>query len=42
MVFNANNGLVSIGQHTGERLSEFGGRFDNSKTGFEGNFRSKD
>lgn len=27
MIFNANNGLVSIGKHQNEQLVELGGRF---------------
>lgn len=38
MVFNCNNGLVAIGKHTNEEVSEFGGKWKNSRNGCEGNF----
>ena len=33
MVFNSNNGLVSIGRHLGEEVSEFGGVYESSRQG---------
>lgn len=38
MIFNCNNGLVTIGKHTNEDVTEFGGKFKNSRSGSEGNF----
>ena len=38
IIFNSNNGLVSVGHHANEELVEFGGRFISSRSGEEGNF----
>jgi hypothetical protein len=40
IVFNSNNGLVSVGQHRNEELCEFGGKFVSKKVVEEGNFGS--
>lgn len=38
IVFNSNNGLVTVGQHRNEELCEFGGKFKSKKVAEEGNF----
>jgi hypothetical protein len=38
IVFNSNNGVVSVGCHRNEQLCDFGGRFDGATAAEEGNF----
>lgn len=38
IVFNPNNGVVSVGLHRNEELCEFGGRFEGSRESEQGNF----
>ena len=39
IIFNSNNGVVSVGQHESRQLSGFGGKFDGKKIE-EGNFET--
>lgn len=31
IIFNSNNGVVSVGQHENKKISGFGGKFDGKK-----------
>jgi hypothetical protein len=37
IIFNSNNGVVSVGHHSDKELSGFGGKFDGKRIE-EGNF----
>lgn len=38
IIFNPNNGVVSVGCHDGKKLSEYGGKYDIPRQVTEGNF----
>ena len=38
IVFNSDNGVVSVGHHANEQLCDFGGRFKGAKSAEEGSF----
>ena len=40
IVFNSNNGLVSVGSHANEEVVELGGKFWGSRSAEEGNFEA--
>ena len=41
LIFNSNNGLLSIGHHNNEQLCEFGGKYEGHRSSEEGNFEEK-
>lgn len=40
IVFNANNGVVSVGSHEGKKVVEFGGKYEIPAFAIEGNFET--
>lgn len=42
ITFNSNNGVVSVGNHTNKKLSEFGGKFEHPNFVIEGNFNTNE